>query len=472
MRHRFYISAVLLVCFISVMFSQKHYKELQYAQLGDITFPVPEESTLDNGMILLLLEDHELPLIKIKAEYVTGSIYNPSGKTGLARLTGEVMRVGGSVNMPGDRMDEELEEIAAVVETWISDVSGGAYLFTHKDHFDKVLSIFADVLMNPSFSEEKIDLKKIEAKSEISRRNDDVSDISRREFNQIIYRGSPFWRDEEYFTIDAITRDDMVQFHKEWVKPNRMVLGVWGDFKTKDMINRLKKIFNSWKAGEGVKQAIPEIPYKYEKTINLVEKTDVNQSNIYIGHLGGEKDNPDYAALIMMNEVLSGGFSSRLFSRLRSDRGLAYQIYGAYGTNYQYPGVFYMLSSTKSGRTVEAIESMLKELKLMTEDLVSEEELKVAKEGWMNSFVFNFDNMDEIMGRLITYKFNDYPVDFLQKTKDAIEKVTREDILRVAKKYLHPDKVHILTVGNPEEFDQPLSVLGEVNVIDISIPTP
>jgi zinc protease len=472
MTYRFFILIISVLIYHSSLFCQKHYKELTYAQLGDIEIPQPREVNLENGMRLLLLEDHELPFIKMKAEYLTGSIYDPGEKVGLARLTGEVMRTGGSLNMPGDKMDEELEKIAATVETWISDVSGGAYLFTLKDHFDKVLSIFADLFMYPAFPDEKIDLKKIEAKSEISRRNDDVRDIARREFNQIIYQNSPFRRNEEYATIDAITREDMIHFHKKWVKPNRMVLGIWGDFKTDEMVKKIKTIFNGWKSKEEINPEIPGVPYQYKKTVNLVKKTDVNQSNIYIGHLGGEKDNPDFAALVMMNEVLSGGLSSRLFTRLRSNQGLAYDVYGAYGTNYQYPGIFFMICKTKSERTVEAIQSMLKELKLMTEELVTEEELKVAMEGWINSFIFNFANVDEIMGRLITYKFNDYPLDFLQKTRNNLEKVTREDILRVAKEYLHPDKVHILVVGNPDEFDQPFSLLGEVKEIDITIPMP
>ena len=343
MRPRFFITAILTVCFVSVLFGQKYYKDLQYTRLGEITSPVPEEITLNNGMTVLLLEDHELPLIKMRAEYPAGSVYDPPDKAGLARLTGEVMRTGGSINMTGDKMDEELENIAATVETWISDVSGGAYLFTHKDHIDRVLAIFADVLISPAFPDDKIDLKKIEAKSEISRRNDNLGEIAGREFNRIIYKNTPFRRNEEYATVDAISRADMIEVHKKWVRPDRLVLGVWGDFKTADMIRKLENSFNRWQAAGTSGESIPEVTYQYDETVNLVGKKDVNQSNIYIGHIGGKKDNPDYAALIMMNEVLSGGFSSRLFSRLRSDQGLAYYIYGAYGTNFQFPGVFFML---------------------------------------------------------------------------------------------------------------------------------
>lgn len=474
-RGSFYItfcvfSAILLS---GLAFGQKHYKDLHYPEVGQLKMPEYDVVTLDNGMKVILIEDHELPFIKMRAELYAGSVWGePDDKVGLGSITGQVMRTGGSENIAGDQVDEELESIAASVETWISDVWGGASVSTLKDHFDKVAGIFADIMMHPAFPEDKIELAKVQARSGISRRNDDVSEIAEREFNQLIYANSAFWRDEEYATIDAITRDDLIAFHKKWVRPNGMVLGVWGDFNKKEMKKKIATLFKDWKPVGESKIIPPKVDYQLAYGVNFVEKKDVNQSNIYIGHIGGQKDNPDYPALIMMNEVLSGGFSSRLFSRVRSDQGLAYAVYGAYGTNFFHPGAFFMYSGTKSERTVEAVRSMLKEMRLMSEELVGEEELHLAKEGWLNSYVFNFDSMDKIAQRLVQYAYNGYPMDFLQKTRDGVEQVTREDILRAAKKYLHPDEVQVLVVGNPDDFDEPLSVLGEVNTIDIAIPAP
>jgi len=464
---------ILVFTFSTFALGQKHYKDLKYPKLHEIKIPKPKQITLKNGMKVFLLEDHELPFVKMRAQFIAGSAWEPADKIGLAGITGTVMRTGGSETMSGDQMDEELESIAASVETWIATLYGGASMSTLKDHLDKVLGIYADVLMHPAFPDEKIELAKIEARSGISRRNDDVGQIAHREFHQLIYgEDSPYYRDVEYATIDAITRDDIVEFHKKYVRPNGMVLGIWGDFNTKDMIKKISATFKDWKP-IGTAEIVPlKVGYEFKKTVNLVKKTDVNQTSIYIGHIGGTKDNPDNAALIMMNEILSGGFASRLFSRVRSDQGLAYAVWGLYGTNYIYPGTFYVASKTKSERTVEAINSMLKEINLLTKELVTDKELQVAKEGWLNSFVFNFDSVDKIMSRLITYAYYGYPLDFLQTTKAKIEAVTKEDILRVAKKYLHPDKVQILAVGKPDDFDEPLSVLGPVNEIDITIPTP
>ena len=452
---------------------QKHYKELQYNKLNDVAIPQPKQVTLKNGIRLFLLEDHELPFIKMQTRFVGGSAWEPAEKAGLAGITGMVMRSGGSLTMPGDRVDEELEKIAASVETGIGQLEGSASLSTLKEHFDKVLAIYNDILRNPAFPPEKIELAKIEYKSGISRRNDDAGQIAQREYTQLIYGAdSPYARDEEYATIDAITRDDLIAFHRQYVQPKGMVLAVWGDFKTADMLGKLRKTFEGWKATAGPLPKAPQVEYAFRKTVNLVQRSDVNQSNVYLGHIGGLKNTPDEAALVMMNEILSGGFASRLMNRLRATEGLAYHVSGAYGTNALYPGVFYMVLQTQSGRTVEAINSMVREMRLMATEPVSEAELNIARESWLNAYVFNFDSKDEVVRRMASYAFTGLPLDYLQKLRGQIEQVTVADVQRVAQKYLKPDEVQILVVGNPAEFGEPLSTLGPVNEIDIAIPVP
>lgn len=466
------LTIALIFCLASLSFGQKHYKDLTFGKLNEVKIPQPTQVVLKNGMKILLLEDHSLPFIKVNASFVAGSVWEPAAKTGLANICGTVMRTGGSQTMPGDKIDEELEKIAAEVETYIGTLEGGASFTTLKDHLDKVLAIYADVLLHPAFPPEKIDLAKIEMKSGISRRNDFVGAIARREYNQLIYGDkSPYARDEEYATIDAISRDDLINFHKSYVRPNGMVLGVLGDFNTTELVAKLRKTFEAWQAVGDGKINAPEVPYTYKSTVNLVAKTDVNQSNIYLGHIGGLTNNPDLPALIMMNHVLSGGFSSRLFNRLRATEGLAYNVGGAYGSNFAFKGIYYMQLQTKSSRTVEAINSMIREMNLIATEPVTDAELKDAKDSWLNSYVFDFDDMDEVMGRWVTYAYYGYPLDFLQQQRQKIEKVTKEDILRVAKQYLHPKEVQILVVGNPAEFGEPLSALGTVNEIDITIPS-
>ncbi len=464
------------LCFAGSSRTQKYalnYKQLKYPKLGDIEIPEVERVTLANGMQLFLLEDHELPLISVSARIRVGSIYEPADKIGLAAITGAVMRTGGTTTKTGDEIDEQLEQIAASVETGIGLNSGYASVSVLKRDIDVGLTILADVLMNPAFREDKIMLAKMQHRSAIARRNDNVGAIAAREFDKLIYGpDSVYARHTEYATIDNISRDDLVAFHKKFFGPNNMMLGIWGDFDTEQMIKKIEKAFEGWNKVDVELPKVAQVRYEFPRTVNVIRKDDVNQSNIYLGHIGGLRNDPDYFALILMNRILGSGFTGRLFKNVRSRKGLAYSVFGIYSANYAFPGVFYVGCQTKSEATVRAIRAMTEEVRKMTESEVADEELALAKDSYLNSFVFNFDTKGEIVARLMTYAYFGYPLDFLQKTRDSVEKVTKKDVLRVARKHLKPDKMQILAVGRPRDFDEPLSVLGPMREIDITIPAP
>ncbi len=475
-RIRVFLLLTGLLCCIASSCTQeiaRPYKDLKYPGLGDIEMPDVQKVTLANGMRLFLVEDHELPLISVSARIRTGSIYEPFEKIGLASITGTVMRTGGTTSKTGDELDEQLERIAASVETGIGLNSGSASMSVLKEDVDTGLAILADVLMNPAFSEDKIMLAKIQRRSAIARRNDNVGAIASREFDKLIYGpDSVYARHTEYATIESITRDDLIAFHEKFYKPNNVMLGVLGDFDTKQMIKKIEKAFEKWQKADVQFPKAPEVKYEYRPTVNVVRKDDINQSNIYMGHIGGLMNDPDYFALVVMNRILGGGFTGRLFKNIRSREGLAYSVFGLYSSNYDFPGVFYVGCQTKSQSTVYAIRAMTEEVKKMTESEVTDEELALAKESYLNSFVFNFDTKGEIVARLMVYEYYGYPEDFLMKAKANIEKVTKADVLHVARKHLKPDKMQILAVGRPQDFDEPLSVFGTVNEIDITIPQP
>ncbi len=464
------------LCFIASSCTQRyglHYKELKYPKLGEVEIPKVEKATLANGMQLFLLEDPELPLINMFAMIRSGSIYEPTDKIGLASITGTVMRTGGTTTKTGDEIDEELERIAASVKTGIGLNAGYASMSVLKEDIDTGLAILGDVLMNPAFREDKIELAKIRHRSAIARRNDSVSQIGRREFSKLIYGPeSVYTRHTEYATIDNITRDDLLSFHKKFYHPNNIILSVWGDFDTKEMIKKIKKAFKGWEKADMELPMVPEVKYQFRPTVNLIRKEDINQTSVYLGHIGGIMSDPDYFALVVMNEILGGGFTGRMFKNIRSRMGLAYSVNCIYTCNFDFPGAFYVACHTKSEATVRAIRLMMEEVKKMTENEVTDEELNLAKESYLNSFVFNFDTKDEIIRRLMTYEYFGYPADFLEKTKENVEKVNQKDILRIARKHLKPDKMQIIAVGRPKDFDEPLSVLGPVREIDITIPAP
>ncbi len=453
---------------------QLHYTEITFPPLPDFQVPEADRFELDNGMILFLIEDHQLPLVSISARIGGGGYQDPADKVGLASIAGTVMRTGGTVSMTGDEINERLENIAASVETSVGSASGSASMSTLKEHTDEVLAIFADVIRNPAFPEDKIELAKTQRRSAISRRNDDAQSIAFREFDELLYGSDhPLARSTEYATIDAIEKADLVAFHEKYFRPNNMILGVWGDFDTEDMVEKLESTFGSWPRDPDFQRpAPPEAAPMTEYGVNLVTKEDVTQTSILLGHIGEIRlDNPDYPAVTVMNQVLSGGFSSRLFQNVRDDQGLAYAVFGAYSASYERPGDFYAGVMTKSESTVEATQSVLHEIKRMRDAPPTAEEIMQAKDSYLNSFVFRFDTRTEIVSRMMTYEYYGYPKDFLETVKTGIEGVTAGDVHRVSQRYLKPDQVQILAVGNAADFGEQLDVFGEVREIDITIPS-
>lgn len=471
-KSKFIFLLIFLILFIaSNGWAQKSYKDLKYPPLGQLKIPEVKREVLPNGMIVFLAEDHQLPMVGLSAKVRTGSVFEPADKVGLASITGMVMRTGGAGSRTGDQIDDELERLGASVETYIGGTEGGASMSVLKEDVDKGLSILADLLMDPKFDQDKIDLAKVQHKSGISRRNDQVGQIADREFNKLIYGAqSPYARVTEYATIDNIQREDLIAFHKKYFHPNYTIIGVWGDFSTKDMLQKIKKAFANWKPEKVEGLEFPKVDYKYHSSVNLVKKDDVNQANIYLGHIGGMMNDPDYPAVSLMNNIFGGSFASRLFVKVRSEEGLAYHVSGAYNFDFAYPDAFYVLCQTKTESTVKAIKYMIEETKRLTQEEVTDEELNRAKEYYLNSFAFKFDTKDKVVNRMMMYEYYAFPLDFTQTTRGRIEKVTKADILRAAKSHLHPDQLVILAVGKSQDFDQPLSVLGKVDTVDITIP--
>jgi zinc protease len=388
-------------------------------------------------------------------------------------MFGQVLRDGGTRKMSGDELNEFLAARAASIETGMGDDSGSASMNVLAEDFDAVFPIFADVLRTPAFAQDKLDLAKVQENTDISRRNDNIGGITGREFARLIYGpDSPLGRLTEYATIAAVTRSDLVAWHEKYFHPGNVMLGIVGDFDSAAMKNKVRSAFGDWKAGP--KAELADIPYKTEMQpgIYFIRKDDVEQAHVRLGHLGITIDNPDYFAAQVLNEVLGGGFASRLFSNVRSKKGLAYSVFGGIGASYSYRGVFQVGLSTKSSTMAEAVRALQEEVRGVIEHPPDQAEMGRAKEAILNSFVFSYDQPSEVLSQQMTYAYYGLPADFLEKYRANIEKVTGAQVAAVAKKYIDPDKLTLLVVGNPAAFDQPVDTFGEVTTIDITIPPP
>jgi zinc protease len=432
----------------------------------------PRRISLPNGMVIFLQEDHELPLIDGVARIRGGGRAVPENKTGMIDIYGEVWRTGGTKSQTGDQLDDFLEQRAAHVETGGGIDSTTISWSCLKGDLDDVFKVFQDLLQNPEFRADKIQIAQKGMYDGISRRNDDPGGIAAREAAKLAYgAGNPYARVAEYATVAAVTRQDLVDWHHNYVHPNNIILGVVGDFDSAAMEARLRQAFASWPKGPAVKD--PEIKFTPAKPGNyLVEKTDVNQSNIYMVGLGTTRKDPDYFAISVFNEAFGGGFSSRLFGDIRTAKGLAYSVGGGIGTGWDRPGMLRLVMSTKSETTVESIKALDEEISDLAKKPINDEEIKRAKDAILNSFIFRFDSPGKVLQEKMAYEFYGYPLDFLERYQTAIQKVTKEDVAGVATKYMHRDQMPVLVVGNPSEFDKAFSLLGPVNKLDITIPGP
>lgn len=432
----------------------------------------PKRIELPNGMVIFLQEDHELPLIDGTIRIRGGSRDEPASKTGVTAIYAEAWRTGGTTSKTGDQLDDFLESRAARVETSNGEDSTFLSWSSLKGDFDKVFPVVLDLLEHPAFRQNKIDLAKEQMDGAIARRNDDVDEITDRESTKLAYGAdNPYARTPEYSTVAAITRQNLLAWHKHTVVPNNMILGITGDFDAAVMERKLREVF----AGlpKGTRFVSAQVQFREPKPgIYLVNKSDVNQSEISLVDLGTNRRNPDYYAIVAMNEILGGGFSSRLFSRLRTKEGLAYSVGGGVGTAFDHPGIARFGMGTKSGTTAKGIEGLQQQIKEMIKGGVTQDELKRAKDSILNSFIFEFDSKDKVLAERMRYEFYGYPANFLEQFRQGLAKVTVADVDRVAKKYLHPERMAILVVGNSKDFDRNLATLGKVTPVDITIPQP
>ncbi len=434
-------------------------RTLTYPALA-ISFPKPERVLLSNGLLVFLFEDHELPIIDAAIDFKAGAIFDPPEKAGLASLAATLMRTGGSERATPDEIDDALEFMPAQVGLNAADDMLGGSVSAVKDKFPEALRVFASLLRAPRFDPSRLEVERSRVLEEIRRRWDDPGDVAQLTFRRLVYGvSSPWARLPGVDSVGRIGRDDLVAFHRVYIHPNNAVMGVAGDFDKKAMKRLLEETFRGWGRAKVTPPPVPRIRDEISAGVHLVARP-LSQSHVEIGHLGAGRFDPDKFAIKILNFILGeGGFTSRLVKEVRSTRGLAYSVGGGIGLDSD-RGLFQISCSTKASSTVEAIDLIRTILREMREEGPTEQEVEEAKEASINSFVFSVDGTVNFMQAYLYYDFYDYPRDFLLTYRDNLAKVTREQVLQVAKKRLEPDRLVILVVGDDKSFDRPLRSLG------------
>jgi len=473
--------AVLLMCFPALSHAQEtataateevqtglpvRPSQLHFPAL-EVTITKPERIELPGGIILFLMPDQELPLVSIRAVIRTGSIYEPADKLGLAELTGRVMRTGGTEDLSGDEMDEELEFLAASVETSIGREMGTASVSCLSKDLDRCLEILAGVLRKPAFPVDKLELERERVKERIRRRNDNPQSVAEREIALAVYgRESPWARVPFIATVDSVTREDLVAFHARYFHPNNLMIGAAGDFDRDHLLEKINELFGDWEKSDIDFPAIPPVDEDITPRVVYIPK-DINQANIRLGQFGYNRLDPHRFSIEVMNFIYgAGSFTSRLMAEIRSDMGLAYAVWGYVGRGTDV-GLFEAGAETKSESAIRTIQEMIRITRDMQKKPVTQEERDRAVDSMTNRFVFLYDSPGKIVNQQMDLEYYGYPEDFLDTYVANLRAVTHEDVLDAAREYLHPDRLVVLVVGKKENLGGDLAQFGPVEEIDL-----
>ena len=446
----------------------KHPRDLQFPPLS-FRPPKAGRTVLSNGIVVYLLENHELPLIRLSALIRAGSIYDPPQKSGLARVTAAAMRNGGAEGRPPKEIDETLETLAAEVEFSMDLESGSGHLFARKQDFPKVLPIFADLLMWPAFDPDRLDLVKKAQIEAVRRQNDNPEEIAYREFRRALYRDNPRGRTPTVESIENIKREDLIVFHRRYYHPTTLFLGVSGDFRQEEMVAALEKTFGGWTRSQVEIPSIP-LPTPPEGRALYLAPKDIPASTVLGGHLSLPLNHPDSFPFLILNFILGGGgFNSRLTQEIRSNRGLAYSVGSFYSGRVGY-GVFGALCQTQSSTTHQVISLMDEIIAGMKKTPPGEEDLRWAQNTLVNQFLFSFTSSAAVVSQQMRLEYDGLPEDYLERYQERVAAVTVADLARVAREHLHPDRFLWVVVGREKDFEKPLSSFGPVRRVELPAP--
>lgn len=437
-----------------------HPSELTY---GPLDFELPDADgfrrELAGGVPAYLVPDRSLPLVDVAVRFRVGSWLEPVERTGLASLTGELMRTGGAGELEAKAFDEAVEAVAGDFSAFIGATSARMSMNCLSTVLDECLDLFFSMLTEPRFDGDRLDLAKENELEILKQRNDDPADVADREGRWLFY--GPDHVNSRFVTgasLDAIGRDDLAAFHRRYVHPGHMVVAAAGDFDSEELAAKLSALLGRF-GEEGREQAPwPPSSAAHEPAAGVyVARQDIPQGRVEIGHRTFRREDwssPDHFALAMMDGILgNGGFTTRLMKRIRSDEGLAYGAYSNFGIGSYWPGSLSVTFESKSETVAFAAKIALEEIDRMRTELVPEDELQTIKASAIETFPSDFESAEAIASIFAQDEFLGRPHDYWRTYRANVEAVTPADVKRVAERHLRPDKLVMLIVGAWEEIE-------------------
>ena len=432
----------------------------------EFTPPEPIRAELSNGVVVYLLEDPTLPLVKGTAYIDAPGVLEPADKVGLASLTASSLREGGAGDYSPDDLDEALETLAASVETSSNQFYASVSFDALSDNVDDVLALWADVLIRPTFDEGRLEVVKGRNLEQVLRTKDDPTQLAVREFFFRVAEGHPSGAYPTEESLSSITRADVMDFYESYYAPNVSAVAVTGDFDTQDMLDKLEAVLGNWEPKDISYPNLPAFDPNPEPKVYYLPK-EVAQSTVLVGHPSVLAYSPEYNDLDVASQILGNGFSSRLFTEIRTKRGLAYATGSQLGQGFSYPGTFFTFAITNGEDTGQVIDLLLGEIRTLQEGGVTEAELEQRRETILNRSLFRFTSPAAITERTARVGLLGLEPGYYEAYLENVQGITPEEVQAIAQQELKPDEVIIMVVGDAALFDRPLEDFGEVITLEL-----
>jgi len=409
---------------------------------------VPTKFVTPNGLTVVVLEQHFLPIVEVHALVKSGSAQDPPEKAGLANLVASLLDEG-TTSRTSKQLAEQIDFVGGALEVKAAEDYTTASVRVLKKDVELGFTLLADILQHPAFLKPEFERIRSQILGEMASDNDDPGHVAMKAFNQLVFHGHPYrWPlngTEE--SLNKITHADVVGFYTREYAPSQMILTIVGDVTAEQITGFVQTHFGGWKKASPPPRSVKSAPPIDKKTVQLIEK-DLTQSNVILGHGGISRTNPDFYAVTVMNYILgAGGFSSRLMDSIRDKQGLVYGIMSHFDARLM-PGSFWVNFQTRTEATNQAIQGVIAELKSIREAPVTDQELSEAKSFLIGSFPLRLDSTAKLAQVLAQVEFYGLGFEYFSQYPKWIERVTKEDVQRVAKQYLYPQRYALVVVGN------------------------
>ena len=456
--HRY--TLIIIMILFTFLANDKH-------SMGDEGNIIPmkyQKAKLDNGLSIILVEHHELPVVAIELLVRAGSVHDPQEKQGLANIVAQLLREG-TRSKDSLEISEEIDFIGGTLSADSEYDSTSVTATALVKHFKSILDLLSEVARFPTFKTKDIEFQREKTLTSILREKDNKRAIASRHFSEMLYGIHPYAHPSigTLEGLKAITRKEIIQFHKNHYLPNNSILTVVGDIEPSNILAVIKKTFGDWKEGNVHKPTLPLMPKIVNYRIRLVDKPDLTQTEICIGHLGIRRNNPDYFSLMLLNYILGRGPTSRLYTEIRAERGLSYGVKSQFDARIL-RGPFYIRTYSKNETAIETLRLVLDELKKLKAGGITKEELDSAKSYYIGHFPLSLETPAQIASKIIEQKFYGLPEDYLEKYLENIKAVSREDVNRAIEGLIDPENLVIVLVSKAEDILKEAKTLGEVEL--------